>query len=371
MITIGHKIMNKGKQQEGTETAVVDQKAKRGKMVLEAIKRQPRIWLITGVAGFIGSNLLETLLLAGQKVKGLDNFFTGYEDNLRDVRKVVGEHLWGNFDFINGDIRDQESCQLACHGVDHVLHQAALASVPLSMENPSLANDMNITGFLNMLLSAKAAGAKSFVYASSSAVYGDTEIMPLGEDITGRLLSPYAVTKRVNELYGQVLSDDGECGIIGLRYFNIFGKRQDPNGAYASVIPSWFSTLLNNHDCIINGPGDNTRDYCYIDNCVQANILASIIEDRVAWNRIYNVACGDSTSLSELFKLIRAEAAVFNPQCACAETVHHERRRGDIVHSVADIGKIKDMLGYDPMWTVGAGLSEVAKWYAENLNCED
>ena len=334
---------------------------------LAALRAAPKTWLVTGVAGFIGSNLLETLLLAGQRVVGLDNFSTGYQKNLDMVRDIVGDATWKNFRFIEGDIRDIAVCHEACRGVDKVLHHAALGSVPRSIEDPLLSNQSNVNGFLHMLVAARDAGVKSFVYAASSSTYGDEPTLPKKEDRIGKPLSPYAVTKYVNELYADVFGTAYGTKAIGLRYFNIFGKRQDPAGAYAAVIPCWFASLLRGEQVYINGDGNTSRDFCFIENCVQANILAACAEKPEAWNQVYNVAVNQRTSLNELFALIREEVARHNPAAASASVVHRDFRAGDVLHSLADISKASELLGYAPQYDVRQGLRMAGDWYAANL----
>lgn len=336
------------------------------KDVKASLRENRSTWLITGVAGFIGSNLLQTLLTLGQKVTGLDNFLTGYKKNLDMVHNAVGEEAWRNFNFIEGDIRDLDTCRQACHGVRHILHEAALGSVPRSIEDPLLTNSCNIDGFLNMLVAAKDAGVSSFVYAASSSTYGDSPTLPKVEDQIGSPLSPYAVTKYVDELYGDVFWKCYKFSTIGLRYFNVFGQRQDPMGAYAAVIPQWAAALLKGKTVYINGDGETSRDFCYIDNVVQANLLASLAPAE-AQNEIYNVAYGQRTSLNELFKLIRAEAARHNPQAFEAKPVYRDFRTGDVRHSQADISKAKKFLRYEPEYDVRSGLRLAGDWYAQNL----
>ncbi len=334
---------------------------------LDRLRETPKTWLVTGAAGFIGSNLVETLLRNGQKVVGLDNFITGYAANLQMVRQAVGEEAWPSFTFIQGDIRDMSACMEACQGVDYVLHQAALGSVPRSLQNPLLTNECNITGFLNMLLAARDAKVRSFVYAASSSTYGDEPNLPKIEDRIGNPLSPYAVTKYVNELYAKVFAQAYGFRSIGLRYFNIFGRRQDPKGAYAAVIPLWFASLLRDEPVYINGDGETSRDFCYIDNCVQANILAAAAENEKAFGEVYNVAVSMRTSLNGLFDMIRSEVARFNPGAAEAKPVYREFRAGDVRHSLADITKARTLLGYDPQYDIRKGLHIAADWYAANL----
>lgn len=333
---------------------------------LKDLAAEPRIWLITGVAGFIGSNLLQTLLTNGQRVVGLDNFLTGYQRNLDMVHDLVGEEAWGRFRFVEGDIRDLETCRSVCAGVDHVLHQAALGSVPRSIDDPVLANSCNIDGFVNMLLAARDAGARSFVYAASSSTYGDEPTLPKVEEKIGLPLSPYAVTKYVNELYAEVFARCYGFSTVGLRYFNVFGQRQDPYGAYAAVIPQWFSDLQEGRTVYINGDGETTRDFCYIDNVVQANIMASLA-DEAGRNQVYNVAYGESTSLNQLFALIRDEVALHKPEVATASPVYREFRAGDVRHSLASIEKARRLLGYEPSCDAREGLKRAGRWYAANL----
>ena len=334
--------------------------------VLQDINASPRTWLVTGVAGFIGSNLLETLLRQGQRVVGLDNFLTGYQRNLDMVRDLVGEERWASFRFIEGDIRDLATCHEACKGVDHVLHQAALGSVPRSIDDPILSNECNITGFVNMLVAARDAGAKSFVYAASSSTYGDEPTLPKVEDIIGKPLSPYAVTKYVNELYADVFARCYGFTAIGLRYFNVFGQRQDPFGAYAAVIPQWFASLLRGETVFVNGDGETSRDFCYIDNVVQANILASLAPAE-ARDKVYNVAFGQRPTLTELSDPIPEEVVRPKPEAAGATCVHRDFRAGDVRHSLADITRAQTLLGYAPVYDVREGLRLAGDWYAANL----
>ncbi len=334
--------------------------------ILQKLENNARTWLITGVAGFIGSNLLQELLLRKQRVIGLDNFMRGYQKNLDFVHELVGDKLWENFTFYEGDIRDVDTCHQVCVGVDYVLHQAALGSVPFSIEEPTVTNSCNIDGFLNMLVAAHKAQVKNFVYAASSSTYGDEPNLPKQEDRIGAPLSPYAVTKYVNELYASVFSKTYNLNNIGLRYFNVFGQRQDPDGAYAAVIPQWFSALLKNQPVYINGDGQTSRDFCYIDNVVQINILSALAEDD-ACNKVYNVALGHRTTLNKLFEYIKAEVVKVNPQAAQAKPNYRDFRQGDVRHSQADISRAKARLGYEPKFDVQEGLSLAGKWYAENL----
>jgi UDP-N-acetylglucosamine 4-epimerase len=331
------------------------------------LQARPRSWLITGVAGFIGSNLLETLLKLDQNVVGIDNFSTGHQHNIDAVQSLVSSEQWRGFRFINNDIRDADVCVEACNGVDYVLHQAALGSVPRSIEDPLTTNANNISGYLNMLVAAKDASVKRFVYAASSSTYGDHPALPKQEDVIGNPLSPYAVTKLVNELYASVFSRSYGFRSIGLRYFNIFGRRQDPEGAYAAVMPKWFSALIKGEETFINGDGETSRDFCYIDNCVQANLLAATISDEAATDQVYNVAFGQRTTLNELYQMIRERVAVAHPECSSKEPVYRDFRAGDVRHSLADISKSEQLLGYSPEYSVRSGLDEAAKWYLENL----
>jgi len=327
----------------------------------------PKRWLITGVAGFIGSNLLETLLKLNQIVVGLDNFSTGHRHNLEQVQALVPGEQWDNFFFIEADIRDIKACQNGCTDIHYVLHQAALGSVPRSIENPLLSNENNVTGFLNMLVAARDAGVSRFVYAASSSTYGDHPGLPKIEETIGKPLSPYAVTKYVNELYADVFATTYDFKTIGLRYFNVFGQRQDPNGAYAAVIPKWFAGLIKGETVYINGDGETSRDFCYIDNCVQANILAACTKNEEALNQVFNVACGERTTLNELFRLIHARVARVFPQKENIKPIHRDFRPGDVRHSLADINKGKKLLGYVPAYSVREGLDIAADWYIENL----
>ncbi|MBC8316829.1 MAG: Vi polysaccharide biosynthesis UDP-N-acetylglucosaminuronic acid C-4 epimerase TviC [Desulfobulbaceae bacterium] len=335
---------------------------------IEKLKASPKKWLITGVAGFIGSNLLETLLSLGQRVVGLDNFSTGFQHNLDEVQGLVTLEQWQQFTCIKGDIRNLETCTQACAGVDYVLHQAALGSVPRSIEDPILTNENNLTGFLNMLVAARDAQVTRFVYAASSSTYGDHPGLPKVEGAIGRPLSPYAVTKYVNELYGDVFARTYGFKTIGLRYFNIFGRRQDPNGAYAAVMPKWFSGLIKGEEIFINGDGETSRDFCYIDNCVQANILAACAENEDALNQVYNVAFGERTTLNELFTMIKERVADVHPEAKKSKPTYRDFRAGDVRHSLADISKSETLLGYKPEFSVKAGLDRAAQWYIEKLS---
>jgi UDP-N-acetylglucosamine 4-epimerase len=324
---------------------------------------EPKIWLVTGAAGFIGSHLLETLLSLNQTVVGLDNFATGYQHNLDQVRELVSAEQWTRFRFIEGDICKLDDCNIACAGVDYVLHQAALGSVPRSLENPIATNAANVSGFLNMLVAARDAKVARFVYAASSSTYGDHPDLPKVEDRIGKPLSPYAVTKYVNELYADVFSRCYGLESIGLRYFNVFGPRQDPNGAYAAVIPKWIDAMLKGTTIYINGDGETSRDFCYVANAVQANLLAATTLNPEAVNQVYNVAAGQRTSLNELFTLLhlaigRHDGSEQSKQCS-----HGPERAGDVRHSLADIGKAQELLGYKPKFEAKERLSAALQWF--------
>lgn len=326
------------------------------------LRQSPKTWLVTGVAGFIGSNLLETLLKLGQRVVGLDNFATGHQHNLDEVQSLVTGEQWARFQFIRGDIRELADCQQACAGVNHVLHQAALGSVPRSLADPITTNAANITGFLNMLVAARDAQVKSFTYAASSSTYGDHPALPKVEDHIGKPLSPYAVTKYVNELYAEVFARSYGFDCIGLRYFNVFGKRQDPNGAYAAVIPKWTAAMIAGDDVHINGDGETSRDFCFVDNAVQANLLAATATDKAARNQVYNVAVGDRTSLNQLFEALK-EALQANGVPYDKAPVYRDFRAGDVRHSQADISKAESLLGYVPTHTIQQGVAQAMPWY--------
>ncbi len=328
--------------------------------LLPGIRRR---WLVTGAAGFIGSHLLETLLANGQDVVGLDNFATGHRSNLESVRAAVGEEAWRRHRFIEADIVDPAACGEACVGVDYVLHQAALGSVPRSIADPQATHAANATGFLNMLLAARDAKAKRFVYAASSSTYGDHPALPKVEDVIGRPLSPYAVTKYLNELYADVFGRCYGMATIGLRYFNVFGARQDPDGPYAAVIPRWARAMLAGEPCVINGDGETSRDFCFVANAVQANLRAALTDNPEALNQVYNVAVGGRTTLAELHRLLREALVASGAVTEVAEPVHRDFRTGDVRHSQADIGKAQRLLGYAPTHDVQAGLAEAVRWY--------
>ncbi len=332
----------------------------------DRLNAEPKTWLVTGVAGFIGSNLLETLLTLNQRVVGLDNFSTGHRHNLDEVQSIISSEQWANFRFIEGDIRNLADCHNACQEVDYVLHQAALGSVPRSIADPITTNANNIDGFLNMLVASRDANVRRFVYAASSSTYGDHPDLPKVEGNIGKPLSPYAVTKLVNELYADVFARTYDFKTIGLRYFNIFGKRQDPNGAYAAVIPKWTSALLQGDEVFVNGDGETSRDFCYIDNAVQANLLAAATTNSAAMNQVYNVALGDRTSLNDLYKLIAASLAQ-HCQLPDSKLSYRDFRAGDVRHSLADISKAKTLLGYAPTMRVGAGVTAAMPWYVSKV----
>jgi len=324
---------------------------------------KPSNGLITGVAGFIGSNLLETLLKLNQRVVGLDNFATGHKRNLDEVQTEVTAEQWALFTFIEGDICRLQDCQQACDGVDYVLHQAALGSVPRSIEDPIMTNEANIDGFLNVLVAARDAKVKRFVYAASSSTYGDHPDLPKVEDRTGKPLSPYAVTKLVNELYADVFARTYGFNTIGLRYFNVFGKRQDPEGAYAAVIPKWIAAMIKNETVYINGDGETSRDFCFVENAVQANLLAATVKDDAATNQVYNVAVGDRTSLNKLFELLRTKLLGSFPHLENFKPTYRDFREGDVRHSEADISKSMELLGNRPTHRVNEGLVKAMDWY--------
>ena len=327
----------------------------------------PRTWLVTGVAGFIGSNLLETLLRLGQTVTGLDNLSTGRRKNLDEVRARIAPQHWVRFRFVEGSITELSVCRRACQAVDFVLHQAALGSVPRSMEDPLGSHDSNVTGFLNMLLAARDASVRQFVYASSSAVYGDRPELPKIEDNTGSPLSPYAATKAINEVYADAFARAYNFPSIGLRYFNVFGPRQDPNGAYAAVIPKWIAALLKRETVRINGDGETSRDFCYIDNVVQANLLAAMTKDAAALNQAYNIAVGGRTTLNELFHLLQAGLRHRDESLPEQKPVYQDFRPGDVRHSLADITKAKRLLGFAPTHSIQQGIEQSLDWYRADL----
>jgi UDP-N-acetylglucosamine 4-epimerase len=334
--------------------------------VKQELQKSQKTWLVTGVAGFIGSNLAEELLKLNQKVISLDNFSTGHKYNLEHIKNSVSKEQWSNFTFVEGDITNFDTCKNITKDVDIVLHQAALGSVPRSIDNPILSNNANVTGFLNMLTAAKDNGIKRFVYASSSSVYGDSKELPKVEENTGNILSPYAATKAISELYMGVFHKCYGFESIGLRYFNVFGKRQDPNGAYAAVMPKWISQILNGEDVYINGDGETSRDFTYIDNVIQANILAGTTTNKDAFAQAYNIAAGGRETLNNLYKAITQELKVKLPELEIKKPKHRDYRAGDIRHSNANIDKAKKLLGYEPTHTLQKGLKESIIWYIEN-----
>ncbi len=336
--------------------------------LLERIRSRPRSWLVTGCAGFIGGHIAEQLLKLDQRVTGLDNFSTGKWENLAHIKESVGEQRWKNFRFIEGDIRNLETCRDACRSVELVSHQAALGSVPRSIDDPAATNDSNVNGQLNMLIAARDAGVARFVYASSSAVFGDDANQPKVEAVIGKPMSPYGLSKYVNELYAGVFATCYGFESIGLRYFNVFGPRQDPDGAYPSVIPAWIGALLRGQSAYINGDGKIARDFCHVDNVVQANLRAAMVEDPAAVNQAYNVALGNYTSLTDLFDLIRGITAKRMPHLKTVRAVHREPRRGDMPFSQADISKAATLLGFEPRMNVAEGLESTIAWYAANLS---
>jgi len=333
--------------------------------LIQELEQTPRTWLITGVAGFIGSNLLERLLALGQRVVGVDNFATGSQANLDEVMALPASAR-GEFKFIRGDIRDVATCRKAMAGVDYVLHHAALGSVPLSMTDPAETNGVNVDGFINILIAARDAKVKRVVYASTCAVYGDSPSLPLSEDTVGSMLSPYAVSKMANELYAAVFQRAYGLPVVGLRYFNIFGPRQDPNGAYAAVIPKWIATLLGGGRCEINGDGENSRDFCHVANVAQANLLAATASIHDSESPVFNVACGTETSLNELYRMIRLGLVGYQPSIAVAQPIYRAFRAGDIRRSTADIARIREVLQYEPTHSVAQGLGETLEWYVDS-----
>jgi UDP-N-acetylglucosamine 4-epimerase len=338
--------------------------------VTDALAARPRRWLVTGAAGFIGSHLVEVLLRANQHVVALDNFSTGHQRNIDEVSSGLDPAQRTRFEFVQGDIRDLATCASVCAGADVVLHQAALGSVPRSLADPLVSHDSNVNGFLNMLVAARDAGVARFVYAASSSTYGDSPTLPKVEDVIGRPLSPYAVTKYVNELYADVFGRCYGMQCVGLRYFNVFGARQDPEGAYAAVIPKWARALLLGDTVRINGDGETSRDFCYIDNAVQANLLAGLTVRADAVNTVYNVAAHRQTTLNELFDAMRHELARRFPHIGEARAQHGEFRAGDVRHSLADIGRARERLGYAPSHDVSRGLAQAMDWYVARFVAE-
>ncbi len=334
--------------------------------IQNTLRSSPKTWLVTGVAGFIGSNLLETLLGLDQTVVGLDNFSTGHRHNLNHVQRIVTTDQWNRFRMIEGDICDLETCQRATQGVDYVLHQAALGSVPRSIADPITTNANNIGGFLNMLVASRDACVSSFTYAASSSTYGDHPALPKVEETIGKPLSPYAITKYVNELYADIFASCYGFKAIGLRYFNVFGPRQDPNGAYAAVIPKWIAAMIQGDAIRINGDGETSRDFCFVDNAVQANILAATAPPAVR-NAVYNVAVGDRTSLLQLVAMIKQNLSSYGIE-VLSDVIHAGFRDGDVRHSQASIQRIKESLGYAAAFTVADGLKATCKWFTTRVD---
>jgi len=332
-----------------------------------SLVNQPKTWLVTGVAGFIGSHLLEALLKLEQRVVGFDNFSTGYQKNLEEVRGLVGEGRWSRFQMVEGDICDAAVCRRACKEIDFVLHQAALGSVPRSLADPVATHENNVTGFVNMAVAARDARVKRFVFASSSAVYGDEPSSPKIEDKIGSPLSPYAATKKANEMYAAVFARAYDFSFIGLRYFNVFGPRQDPEGAYAAVIPKWIAALLTREPIFINGDGETSRDFCYVENVVQANLIAATTDNAEAVNQTYNVAVGQRTTLNELVELLKRALREHDPAVLNQRPVYREFRPGDVQHSLANIDKARRLLGYEPQYSVEGGLEMAMDWYRSQI----
>ena len=335
-------------------------------LITQELRKKQKSWLITGAAGFIGSNLLEFLLRNNQRVIGIDNFSTGHLANIEEVKNLVSDPQWKNFTFIEGDIRDLETCRHACKSCQYVLHQAAIGSVPRSILDPLNTNTNNIDGFLNMLIAARDENIERFVFAGSSSTYGDSLDLQKTENRIGQPLSPYAVTKLVNELYATVFADIYQIEIVGLRYFNVFGQRQDPHGHYAAVIPKWVHSFIMNEKIFINGDGQTSRDFCYIDNVVQANLLAATVDSKESINQIYNIAVGDNTTLNQLFTAIKKNLENKGIDRSLLEPVYREFRAGDIRHSQADISKAKRLLGYSPSHTFNRGITKAIDWYLTN-----
>lgn len=331
------------------------------------LKSSPKTWLITGCAGFIGSNLLEFLLSANQKVVGLDNFSTGYQKNLDQVAAIVGPVLWENFTFVEGDLRDLETCRKVCEGVDYVLHQGALGSVPRSIKDPITSNNVNVGGTLNIYVAARDAKVKRVIFASSSSVYGDDKNLPKVEENVGNPLSPYAITKKIKELYARVFTEQYGIEILGIRYFNVFGPRQDPTGAYAAVIPKWVSALIKNEEVTIFGDGKTSRDFTYIDNVVALNILSATIDKKIPAGMVLNGALGDTTSLNDLIELLRKNLVKNHKHLEKFKPKYADFRPGDIQHSMANMGKTKEFLNYTPLVKIGEGIEKAIVWYEKNL----
>ena len=339
--------------------------ARQTSVIPEGLSDRTATWLVTGAAGFIGSNLVEALLAAGQRVVGLDNFATGHRTNLDEVRARVGDARWSSFRLIDADIRDRAACAAAVEGMEYVLHQAALGSVPRSIADPLTTHDVNVTGFVNMLDAARRAGVSRFVYAASSSTYGDEPALPKREDRIGNPLSPYAATKLANEIYASVYARSYGFASIGLRYFNVFGPRQDPNGPYAAVIPKWVAAMIAGDEVVINGDGTTSRDFCYVANAVQANLRAALAGDE-AQDQVFNVAVGQRTSLLELFDLLRGGLEKHQVHYD-HKPRHTEFRPGDVRHSLADVGKAKRLIGYQPTHSIAQGIAEALPWYIQRF----
>jgi UDP-N-acetylglucosamine/UDP-N-acetylgalactosamine 4-epimerase len=335
--------------------------------IQDQLRAAPRAWLVTGAAGFIGSNIVEQLLRLEQKVVGLDDFSTGRPRNLDEVQAAVAPRQWAHFTMLRGDITNADDCRRACSGAQYVLHHAAVGSVPRSIEDPLFADRVNVTGTLHVLVAAQQAKVRRFVYASSSAVYGDDATLPKVESVLGNCLSPYAVSKLADELYAQVFGRCYGTETIGLRYFNIFGPRQDSNGPYAAVIPKWISAMIHGQDVVINGDGETTRDFCYVADVVQANILAATCQNSAALNRVFNVARQSKTTLNQLFEILRTRLALFYPHLEQLKPAYGDFRAGDVRHSEASIDEAKRALGYSPRYTVAQGLDAALAWYRQNL----
>jgi UDP-N-acetylglucosamine 4-epimerase len=331
------------------------------------LRAAPKTWLITGVAGFIGSNLLEVLLRLDQRVTGLDNFSTGKPQNLEEIKGSVTAAQWARFQLRQADVGDIAACQAACAGVDYVLHEAALGSVPLSVADPIRAHQSNVSGFINMVIAARDAHVKRFVYASSSAIYGDDPGLPKIEDKVGSLLSPYAAMKAINEIYAQTFAISYGLPCVGLRYFNVFGPRQDPEGAYAAVIPKWIAALLKREPVYVNGDGETSRDFCFIADVVQANLLAATTENPSALNEAYNIALGQRTTLNELFHMLQNALRAKYPTLPDQKPIYRDFRSGDVRHSLADISKARKLLGFSPACKIEPGLELAMDWYRQNV----
>jgi len=332
------------------------------------LRDRPRRWLVTGAGGFIGSHLVENLLRLGQQVTGLDNFATGRRANLTELQAKLAPEDWSRLEFIEGDLRDLATCRDACAGADHILHQGALGSVPRSIDDPLASHESNVNGTLNLFLAARDAGVRQLVYASSSSVYGDDQHLPKVEGRLGRVLSPYAATKLVNEIYAGVFARNYGLGTVGLRYFNVFGARQDPDGAYAAVIPKWVDAMLRGDEIFINGDGETSRDFCYVANVVQVNLLAATTDNPDALDQAYNVAVHSRTSLNELFEKLRALLQARDPDLEIPPPTCRDFRAGDVRHSLADISMARDLLGYEPTHDIDRGLEEAIGWYCANVS---